>query len=621
MKKVLFLFILSVFALNAFAQSTQTQVIDLTKYGVRIEPDRRLIVVMAALEAAGLETPLTMKGAEFRQKIRADFSSVDKDLTGRMKIFVDRYVKRQAEKYAIEFAADEKNSFPAMLDKYRAGGMSDDEKKAFFDKHKRFFENLTSPFISMAYTLSPVPDLSEPARATDLPGELLEVLDFSPLVREFYRRSGLNTNLDQYVKDYYQTAAVELRPSTAQMVKELLDYMHTKPELLYVQQVKVETKTAKSKKIEKTENRERERRFFIVPELLTTKGTINFINVSDDYYAILPTETNLSQSEVRNAYLQFVLDPLVLQNSKEILTFRDGIKVLLEQRRRTNPDVSPDVFLAVLRSLVAAVDARQIEFEKTRLATSQARQKIDLMKTVEEKKAVSAELDAFKKSFADDTAALLSDAYERGAVLAFYFADSLKGSEESGFDIAGSIHDVILSIDPTKEADRLTQFADARKRSDERKRNARTQPKVIDNPVTVRLLEIDKVISAKDYSSAETSLQSLLKEYPTESARIYYQIGRVSSLSAENLAEADLTKRNVRLLEAKTAYTNVIRTATDQTDPALLSLSYVALGRIYEFYDQPEYAVKLYETAIRVGDVSGGAFKEAIEARERLVKK
>jgi len=116
-----------------------------------------------------------------------------------------------------------------------------------------------------------------------------------------------------------------------------------------------------------------------VPELLVPKGTINFINVGDDYYAIVPTETNLKNSEVRNAYLQFVIDPLVLDNVKPILTVSDGVKALLDERRKENPSVSPDVFLAVLRSLVAAVDARQVEFEKTRLATSQARQKIDLI--------------------------------------------------------------------------------------------------------------------------------------------------------------------------------------------------------------------------------------------------
>jgi tetratricopeptide (TPR) repeat protein len=581
MKKALFLFLILAASLGAFAQNTQPQNLDLTKFGVRIEPDKRLIVVLASLEAAGVETPLTQKGAEFRQKLQADLKDLDKELVDRMKLFIKQY-------------------------KTRRPNATDAE--------------LVSPFISMAYALSPVPELAEPARTTDLPGDLLEVLDFSPLVREFYRRSAVRLKLDQYVKDY-NDAGDALRVSTEQMVRELLDYMHTKPKLVAFEKVKVEAAKGKKSTLRRNEFRERERRFFIVPELLASKGTINFINVGEDYYAILPPETNLRTSEVRNAYLQFVIDPLILDNAKQILTFRDGIKALLDERRKENGSVSPDVFLAVLRSLVAAVDARQTEFEKTRLATSQARQKIDLMKTDADKIAVSRELNDFKKTFSDETALQLSEAYERGAVLAFYFADALKGTEDSGFDIASSLRDIILSIDTTKETNRLAQFTDARKRAEDRRKNPVTQPKVIENPVTVKLLAIDKIVTDKNYPAAETELKKLLAEYPTESARIYYAIGRVSSLSAEGLPKEEIETRNRRLLEAKVAYTNVIRSVTAETDPALLSLSYVGLGRIYEFYDETEYAVKIYEVAIKIGDVTGGAYKEAVEAKERLAKK
>jgi len=587
MKKVLIYILAFAFSLNVFARNIQAQSFDLMQYGVRIEPDRRLIVVLASLEAAGIETPLTAQGAEFRQKLQKDLQGLDNQLSEKLKFFIKQYKARHSD-------------------------MTDAQ--------------IIAPFISMAYALTPVPDLADPSRSSDLPANLLEALDYAPLVREFYRRSALNTKLDEYVKDY-QAAGDAMRPSTRQMVSQLLDYLHTKPQLTYAEKIKVEAKDPKNKKktLQKTEIRERTRRFFIVPELLASKGTINFVNTGDDYFAIVPPATDLGASEVRRAYLQFVLDPLIFDNAKDISTFRDGIKALLDERRKTNPNISPDVFLAVSRSLVAAADAKQAEFEKTRLATSQARQKIDLMKTVDEKKAVSAELDRLRTSFADETALQLSEAYERGAVLAFYFAKQLKGLEDSGFDIASSMRDIILSLDTTKETNRLTEFADARNRAlkarEDRKNNTTTQVSIIDNPVTVKLLEVDKIINTKNYTTAETQLKKLLEEYPTESARIYYALGRLSSLSAEGFPKEDLDKRNQRLLEAKVAYTNVIRSATANTDPALLSLSYVALGRIYEFYDDNDYALKIYEAAIKIGEVTGGAFNEAKAAKERLSKK
>jgi hypothetical protein len=583
MKKVLFLFLLTIFSLNAFAQSTQPG-FDLSQYGVRIEPDKRLMTVLAALEAAGIETLLTTEGTKFRQELQTDLQNLSPELRQKLKNFVDQYKRRHPEAKPSE---------------------------------------IITPFITMAYTLSPAPDLADPTRATDLPGDLLEVLDFAPLVREFYRAL-MKTKIDGYVKDY-QKVGDSLRPYTAEMVGELLDYLHTRPQLTFIERVKTQTPSAKNKKktLEKIEQRERTRQFLIVPELLTAKGTINFLNIGDDYFTIVPPETDVSSSEARRAFLQFVLDPLILKNAKDISTFREGIKTLLDERRKENKNVTPDIYLTTLRSLVAAVDARQIEFKKTRVATAQARLKIERQKTVEEKKAVSAELEAFKKSVSDETAAQLSEAYENGAVLSFYFAEQLKGLEDSGFDIAGSLRDIILSLDTTKEANRLPQFAEARKRallaSEERRKNVKNTGGeiVIESPVTRRLLEIEKVIETKSYAKAETELKRLLEENPSES-RIYYALGRLAGLSAESIT--DTQARNRRLMEAKVHYTNVIRTATSKTDPALLSHNYVALGRIYEFLDDSAYALKLYEAAIKVGEVTGGAHKEAAAAQQRLMK-
>ncbi len=580
MKKVLFLFLISIFALPAFAQTVKTQGFQLPQFGVRLEPDKRLMTVLATLEVGGLETPLAAKGTEFRQKLRNDLKGLNPVLVQKIQLFIKQY----------------KNRYPNRSD-----------------------SDIIAPFLSMSYTLSPVPDLSEPVRSADLPGNVLDVLDFSPLVREFYRESAFRNNLDSYVKDY-ETASIPMRKSTEEMVRELLDYMHTKPQLSFAEKFVVETKV-RGKTIKNVETRERERRFFIVPELLAPKGAVTFVNAGDDYYAIVPPEVDLATSEVRRAYLQFVLDPLILVNSQEILGFKEGIRTLLDERRKTNPNISPDIFRAVSRSLVTAVDARQIEYEKVALATSQARQKIDLMKTDDEKRSVSNELNELKQSFADETNLQLSESYESGAVLAFYFAAQLKGTEESGFDIASSLRDIVLSLVPSKELTRLTENADSRNRALENRKKTTVVTKVIENPVTVKLLEIDKTITAKNYTQADSELKKLLTEYPTESPRIYYALGRLASLSAENLPKEEEEKRNQKLVEAKVAYTNVIRSATSNTDPALISLAYMNLGRIYEFYDQNDYALKIYDKVIEMGDVSGGAFAEALEAKARLTKK
>ncbi|HBE81601.1 MAG TPA: hypothetical protein DDW24_02325, partial [Blastocatellia bacterium] len=90
---------------------------------------------------------------------------------------------------------------------------------------------LVAPFISMAYTLSAYPDLADPVVTSDLPGSLLDVLDFAPLVRDFYRRSSFSGNSNDYARSYLAVADGRLRSSAREMVSELLTYLQTKPQL------------------------------------------------------------------------------------------------------------------------------------------------------------------------------------------------------------------------------------------------------------------------------------------------------------------------------------------------------------------------------------------------------
>jgi hypothetical protein len=652
MKRVFFLALILVFSVGAFAQTT-SQSFDLSQYGVKIEPDRRLIVVLAALEAAGLETPLTAKGLDFRQKLRTDLATLDPKLQQNMKFFVDQFAKRYADKYKQNLKdkdgkplLDEQKTFAEQFEKYRTGNLTDEkERKDFLDKHRGFFNEIAAPFISMAYTLSPVPDLAEPTRATDLPGELLEVLDFSPYIRQFYRSpikvtdgaeqktTTVGARIEEYYKEY-QASGDALRPTTARMVRDLLDYLHTKPQTTYVQQVKVEVQKGKNKKntISTVENREHERRFFIVPDLLAQSDTINFRNIGDDYYAIVPPGTDLSESEVRRAYLQFILDPVILKNSKDILTLKEGIKTLLDAKRQSNPDISPDIFLAISRSIVAASDARQIYYQRFQDATAEARRNVGRKPISETTDAqgrkvvrLSDDLYLIDGRFAmpaaeDEMMLKLAESYEKGAVLAFYFAQQLKGLEDSQFDIASSLRDMIVSLDPTKEVTRLAETAEARKRALAARDTDRKAATVIfekNKQLRDNLEKVEPLIKAQNYAQAEAELKSMLTTNPTE-PRVFYALGRVKSLSAASIT--DVEKRNEQLREAKTFYESVLNNATDKTDTALISLTYVALARLYEYYDQNQYAIKIYEKVISMGDMKGGGYQEAIVARERLLK-
>ena len=64
---------------------------EVSEYGVDFQADQRLIVVMAALEAAGFDPlPAGREATGFRAKLRKDLANLDPDLRARMKTFYER---------------------------------------------------------------------------------------------------------------------------------------------------------------------------------------------------------------------------------------------------------------------------------------------------------------------------------------------------------------------------------------------------------------------------------------------------------------------------------------------------------------------------------------------------
>ena len=561
---------------------------DLSDYGVSFAPDPRLIVVMAALDAAGFDpTPLGREPSVFRARVRQDQAGLDVDLRQRLRGFFEH------------------NKLPAAATPAEQAAR----------------------YVSLAYALGPPPTFEAADRNEDLPGGVLDVLDFAPLVREFYRRSGIDERLVSYTRAY-QSEGDRLRQPTAEMVRSLISYLHTRPILITNERVLVRAPAAKKKNGLRTYSlREHERNFFIVPDLLATPGTINLRVIADDYNAILPEGTDPTSSELRRAYLRFVLDPLVLRFNKEIAERRDPVKQLLKERETAGASVTPDVFLAVSRSLVAAADSRYSELLKLQMIAINARSRLSKAKDDAARAAIGKEAQTAISGVEDDTIAQLADEYERGSVLAFYFADQLKGIETSGFDIANFLPDMIASFDPVREAKRPSEYANARARSMAARqarlaRRSEPEPTVYSGAEAAKaaalvksLAEIETVLRQKDYTGAEARLRELIKDYPRE-PRVFYAVAQTASIAA-----ADATDENVqaqRLNNALSNYRLAVAAATPETDRALLSRAHEAMGRIYAFMEKRDDAANEFDEAIKIGPVEGGAHQQALEGKQKL---
>jgi hypothetical protein len=565
---------------------------DLAEYGVSFQADARLIVMMAALEAAGFDS--TSPGREasvFRAQLRKDLADLDPDLAARLRAFYER----------------NKLSAPATT------------------------ADQAARYVSLALTLGQPPTLDAPERSEELPGGLLEVLDFAPLVREFYRRSHMEDRLVSYTRAY-QAEGDRLRQPTADMVREVLSYLHTRPITVSTEKVLIKAPTAGKKKdgARTYSMRERERRFYILPDLLSAPGAINLRVIGDEYYAIVPQGVDPTSSELRRAYLQYVIDPLTLRFNREIANRREQIKQLLAEREKAGATVTPDVFLVVSRSLVAAADARFEEMRKLEALSRETRRKLTSAKDDASRSNIAKEAQATMSSIQDATVARLADEYERGAVLDFFFADQLKGIESTGFDIANFFPDMIASFDPAREIRRPAEYADARQRAlTERQARLAARQAEADLPresdvqatkaaaLVKKLSEIEEILVLKDYINAEARLKDLIKEYPRE-PRIFFAIAQTANLAAQDATDEEV--QSERLKRALANYRLALEAASPETDPALVSRAHEAMGRIHAFMENPTAASREFDEAIKIGDVRGGAYREAIAGKKRLAQ-
>ena len=67
-------------------------------------------------------------------------------------------------------------------------------------------------------------------------------------------------------------------------------------------------------------------------------------------------------------------------------------------------------------------------------------------------------------------------------------------------------------------------------------------------------------------------------------------------------------------------YRLATQAAAPETDKALLSRAHEAMGRILAFLERNDEAMKEFEAAIKLGEVTGGAYRDAMEGKRKLAQ-
>lgn len=563
---------------------------ELQQYNTFVGIDERMFVVMAALNAAGfdVETP-GMPPSSVRAQLRKDLGTIDPQLLIKLQSFFKVHVQLEREPEA------------------QATG-----------------------YIALAFVLGAPPTFTPPADREFLANDVNELFEFAPLVAEFYAKTPVKSLIPKYLPLYQQSALSLIEAVDTQMV-EVLSLLHTRPILLlpadstpadrYAQTSPGYTNPPKDKSADKKKQPEepapqkpqnRVRRLFVLPDLLGPANrvytrndvlngvdTITLRRAGDDYLMVVGPHAAPPLSAIRLTLLRFVLEPIVARSGVAVALRRPEIvmvKDTLPNKDRVDTQLQRSVYEIVRESLIRASEARL----RRRAATK-------------------------AQPYGDEDARYdVGTAYERGAVLAYHFYEEMDVLERVGVEIDDLLPKMLASFDAEREKKRVAENSALRARVEKRRGETSSLPAA--PTLASRLADADALLRTRQYKEAKPILETILKEDP-KNARAVFGLAQILSNTPskdeldENVEEGDrIAAQEERLARTVEMYRQAISLASGE-EKWLVSQAYFLIGRIYDFAELRDSAVEAYSQAIAIGDVPNGAYKQALEGKERPAAK
>ncbi len=587
--RILFLLLGLSMGVSAYAQQSQSQqpkpqpsaspqsqpgFIAPGEANVRIEPDARTFVVMAAVNIAGFDyetggQPLSPARAELRK----DLAKVDPQVKEKLAAFYKAHRPAGVDEaaYAARYAA-----------------------------------------LSLMMTPPPAFSVNQPA-GVQIPPDLRELADFAPLVREFYLTSGIRELIPKYtgIADVY--AKAYYRP-VGETIYQVLEYFHVAPEtVINMRPLVINRDDAGKKGKPQVVVRNRTRQVFVIPDPLAAMDTAyvrgDFLNqkddmltrrVGDDYIVIIGPSRSVNMEAVRQALIRFVIDPLIERHLKRSLEYKDEIVKLVSTIPTAGKQYAASVYLVIRESLAQATEARMRRIQAI----------------------------AARGSYSEDDAVYdVAQAYLRGAGLAFHFYNALKGLEQVGISLEDFFDEMIATTDFKKESERPKEFepvvarvSAARATKKPVEVSART---AVAGTIAEKILLSDDLIRQRRFVEARAVLEEILAAQPNNARALYgmAQIFNQSLSKVESDPDADENERiqlqHDRLEQALKLYRKAIENASRESELWLIQWCHVYIGRILDFQEFRNDAIAEYEKAIALGNIPNGAYKEALEGKQR----
>ncbi len=395
-----------------------------------------------------------------------------------------------------------------------------------------------APYISLALSVTGPPDFPFKTRTVDVPPDAVAYEKFIPLLIRFYQEAKIEA-LWPRVQGAYEQALVPYHDPLSRSILEVNSYLRT-PSGGYLG-----------------------RNFQVYIDLLAAPNQVQTRSYGDDYFVVVTPSAEPKFSDIRHAYLHFVVEPLFSKYGLDLMK-----KAALIDYAATAPGLEEsyknDFILLSAECFIKALESRL-----------------------------------------DHKPASVNDALHEGFILTPFFAEALAAYEKQPVAMKLFFPDIVTKLDSARERQRLESITFTAK-----PKSGSTPATAPPPPLTAAgktLEQAEQAYNALDYTNAKTLFVHSLEQAGEgpDHARAYYGLSRIA-LRENNPENAEL------LLQ---------KTLEMQPDPPIKAWAIVYLGRLADARGAHKEAAKHYQTALDTPGASQQALKAAEKGLQESLKK
>ena len=410
----------------------------------------------------------------------------------------------------------------------------DDLKKFMAQHHQRDANAELNQYISFALSLDSPPSFKFRFADYELPPDVAALRGLEMILPRFYEEAGIEQIWKQVLPAYEHVIDSYHQPVTESLLQAT--YYLRNPTSGYMG-----------------------RRFQILIDLMGPPNQVQTRSYKDDYYVVVTSTPDLPISEIRYAYLHYLLDPLALKYSDQLEKKR-GMADYAQAAPALDDAYKSDYSLLTTSSLVKAIESRLTRGDANRQA-------------------------------------LVDQALREGFVFTPAFAEGLVDYEKQVQAMRLYFPTLVAGIDLQREEKRLDHVAFAHERTGRKIRSVQpAAPPELTGPEKT-LETAEDQYRARNLAKARETFLKVLQETSQRPmhARAYYGLARIAALEKNpELAE--------KLFE---------KTLASAPDPEAKSWAHVYLGRLASAAGERADAEKHYRAAIAVEGGSMAARKAA----------